>query len=311
LFGAMSDALTSDHTKNRFGEPAKYLPILFLALIIGTLWCIYTVHHCIPLCLAPETAHLGLKQTIVFNMATAMLVFCYIKSIVTHPGAIPEIEGSTDWECVPQDLRKSECLATGQQESKRSGDRRHCKWCAKYKPDRCHHCRVCRTCILRMDHHCPWIYNCVGFRNHKYFFLTLFYSVIACQQIIWTMYGSVKASMVLGQAHFNKMLALLFGQTLAALLGFLVTVFLCFHVWLMMRAMTTIEFCEKSRKRTDYSRGLHANIQSVLGNNPVLWLLPCSLPSGDGLGLNEESSLLHAATKDSADVWMLQKSRIL
>merc|ERR1740117_1331218 len=79
----------------------------------------------------------------------------------------------------------------------------------------------------------------------------------------------------------------------------MVTVFLCFHVWLMMRAMTTIEFCEKSRKRTDYSRGLHANIRSVLGDNPVLWLLPCSPPSGDGLSyVDEDAPLLHTLQKD-------------
>lgn len=48
------------------------------------------------------------------------------------------------------------------QERKREGTRRVCKWCDKYKPDRAHHCRQCRQCILKMDHHCPWIYNCVG-----------------------------------------------------------------------------------------------------------------------------------------------------
>ena len=44
-----------------------------------------------------------------------------------------------------------------------------CKYCIQPKPPRSHHCSICNKCFLNMDHHCPWMNNCIGFYNLRYF----------------------------------------------------------------------------------------------------------------------------------------------
>jgi hypothetical protein len=58
----------------------------------------------------------------------------------------------------------------------KSSGRRYCEYCKLLKPERCHHCRQCGKCILRMDHHCNWLYNCIGYTNYKYFLVFLMYA---------------------------------------------------------------------------------------------------------------------------------------
>ena len=41
-----------------------------------------------------------------------------------------------------------------------------------------------------MDHHCPWLGNTIGFENHKFFYLFLFYTNAACSFLgAWAQVG--------------------------------------------------------------------------------------------------------------------------
>mmetsp|Transcript_40605 Transcript_40605/g.87160 ORF Transcript_40605/g.87160 Transcript_40605/m.87160 type:complete len:382 (-) Transcript_40605:189-1334(-) len=289
-----ADAYSMRLAQTNGGRIAKAMPVVFVVVNIAALYGIYMWFHCRRLLVShlPEKRTEGLWEVIVFNILAFMLIWNYVLCIVVHPGTVPSKYEDPSWEYVPQDGQQPD--SAGQwQETKKSGDRRHCKWCAKYKPDRCHHCRVCGTCILKMDHHCPWIYNCVGFKNHKYFFLLLIYTAAATHFITWTMLDTIMES-VDSATPFASMFAILFGGVLAAFLGILITGFLCFHTWLMLKAMTTIELCEKRGQRggkrggSPYDRGFGGNVRAVLGDNPLFWLLPMSLPSGRGLYFTEE-----------------------
>ncbi|XP_034948859.1 palmitoyltransferase Hip14 isoform X2 [Chelonus insularis] len=44
-----------------------------------------------------------------------------------------------------------------------------CTSCLVRRPIRSKHCSTCDRCVARFDHHCPWINNCIGAHNHKYF----------------------------------------------------------------------------------------------------------------------------------------------
>lgn len=54
-----------------------------------------------------------------------------------------------------------------------------CPECLVIKTPRSRHCSVCNKCVERYDHHCPWVNNCVGIRNHRDFMIFLSATVLS------------------------------------------------------------------------------------------------------------------------------------
>eukprot|EP00930_Biecheleria_cincta_P050423 TRINITY_DN35593_c0_g1_i1.p1 TRINITY_DN35593_c0_g1~~TRINITY_DN35593_c0_g1_i1.p1 ORF type:complete len:298 (+),score=26.61 TRINITY_DN35593_c0_g1_i1:35-928(+) len=288
------EALTGGDSIPRFGELSKLIPVCLVHSIIVFMYVLYVLLHCfrllqldLPAFARDDVAfRRGLWQLIVFHLITGLLLYCLVKCLLTFPGTVPSGQG---WELRGEGEEGAEIKVA---EKKTSGERRHCKWCLKYKPDRCHHCRICNMCVLRMDHHCPWVYNCIGFRNHKYFLLLLFYAVLDVVFIAITMFETVWWS-TRTDVSPSMMLILAFGECFACFLAIATGLFLCFHIWLALKGMTTLEFCEKSMKLKSYDSSLYsagwlADLSAVLGPHPLLWLLPISLPTGDGMTWNEQ-----------------------
>ncbi|KAK0525571.1 Palmitoyltransferase [Tilletia horrida] len=178
---------------------------------------------------------------------------------------------------------------------------RFCKTCDAYKPPRAHHCKHCKACTLRMDHHCPWIANCVGHGNAPHFLRFLYavqYSILYHFALLsariadwWSPPGAFWIAP--GNA---EMVLILLNYIAGIIVLLLVGVFCIYHTWLLCSGTTTIESSERDRVRTMVRRGrireirypfdlgAYANICAVLGPTPLHWVIPgLRTQRGDGL----------------------------
>lgn len=259
----------------------------------------YVYHFCLSQITSNEVKVLYL---IVYHVILVFFLWSFFKTMFTEPDSVPvefqlpgvmysdesvKIPGTNAVREFAENLPIVTCT--------HNGDIRLCGACRTIKPDRSHHCRVCGKCILKMDHHCIWLNNCVSYSNYKYFILFLAYGLMMSVYVVATTAGEYATTFwnVIsfsykmehqGDSYQHHIFLMIFGTVFSIFfLGFF-----AFHIYLISTNQTTLEYLSAPKfsggiDANGFNLGCCRNVQEVFGKEVLLWPFPIDTKLGDGV----------------------------
>jgi palmitoyltransferase ZDHHC9/14/18 len=110
----------------------------------------------------------------------AVLIYCYFVACFREPGIIPSRQVRELGEAQRPGF-KAEMAEVLEKEAQsdsvyhksfhlaKYAEAAWCGTCMVARPSLSTHCRQCDHCVSVWDHHCNWVGNCIGARNHRQF----------------------------------------------------------------------------------------------------------------------------------------------
>ncbi|XP_010504605.1 PREDICTED: probable protein S-acyltransferase 4 isoform X2 [Camelina sativa] len=144
-----------------------------------------------------------------------------------------------------------------------------CDTCLLYRPPRASHCSICNNCVQRFDHHCPWVGQCIGVRNYRFFFMFISTSTTLC------IYVFVFSWLNIFQRHTDEKISIWKAISKDVLSDILIvycfiTVWFVggltiFHSYLICTNQTTYENFRYryDKKENPYNKGVLGNIWEI------------------------------------------------
>jgi len=227
---------------------------------------------------------------LIINCLLVLVLICAYKAVTIDAGKIPQsFTLKSDGQGIEQKLNTVEMSSSGKQ--------RICKFCNTMKPDRAHHCSRCGRCVLKMDHHCKWLFRCIGLKNYKFFFDLIFWGTIGIilGGFILFFYSYWAFLVLESSERTNKHLFVLFNMMVCIPGGLSCLTLFVFHFQLVLKNATTLEWLEKGRgssSENKFDLGSSQNWIQVFGDEK--YFIRCLLPFFNG---NEKTDGINWPTK--------------
>ncbi|GLD93019.1 hypothetical protein PINS_up001611 [Pythium insidiosum] len=206
---------------------------------------------------------MGLLHITAFSSLAFMALVSHGKAMLTDPGAVPEA-------AMPPVLANAPKEDIARLEDQKY---RTCRRCRQFKPSRAHHCSICGRCIIKMDHHCPWVNNCVGIGNHKFFLLFIFYVFcMSAYALILVFFRYARCMNVSCPTH--AALRVIFLVVEAVLFGLFTLCMMCDQYSVILTGTTQID---RLKGEVSESLGIREVFGGASSKFTYQWLLPADV----------------------------------